>query len=259
MLQFYAPGFVRAMAALSSINMGADMMAKVEAPISEDLRKTMQETLAPLDGQIDRLPFSLSLRLQYARFKTALETSTDGKELSIRSDELRENITSELISKVFLMVREENVDFYRQPEPPFGSEVAQRFEANYDIEAGTRCLALEEWTASVFHMMRVLEKGLHWLAAEIGVEMTPDIELSNWKNIIDEIEKQIRSLEQAPKSKTKSQKNQFYCEVATNFYYFKEAWRNHVSHSRETYDERRAKEIWSHVRSFMQRLAEEPS
>jgi hypothetical protein len=233
------------------------MLTDFDAPASDDLRKVIQETLAPLDDEMDKLPFSYSLRQQYARFKGRLTTSMDAKELSIRIQELSENIASELVCKVFLMVSEENADFYRQPEPPFGPEVAERFaEANYDIAAGSRCLALDEWTASVFHMMRVLEKGLHWLAAEIGVEMKPTVELSNWKNVIGNVEKQIRDFEQAPRSKTKSQKNQFYCELATNFYYFKEAWRNHVSHSRAIYDERQAKEVWNHVRSFMRRLAQ---
>jgi hypothetical protein len=260
MLRFYAEAFVQAMGALSRMSMGVSVMADVKASISDDLHKTIEEVLAPLDDQITKLPFSYSLRLQYARFKRVVETSRDAKELSILGDELIQNMIAELTAKVFLMISEENAELYGQPEPPFGLEVAQRFsEANYDIEAGTRCLALDEWTASVFHMMRVLEKGLHWLATKIGVSMTPEIDLINWKNIIDQIEKQIRDLEKEPKSRAKSKKMQFYCQAATNFFYFKDAWRNHVSHSRTTYDERQAKEVWNHVRSFMQRLAAEPS
>ena len=36
---------------------------------------------------------------------------------------------------------------------------------------------------------------------------------------------------------------QFYSETATQFRYFKNAWRNHVSHSNATYDEAQAEKI----------------
>lgn len=85
--------------------------------------------------------------------------------------------------------------------------------------------------------------------------MTVSLELENWKNIIDQIQKEIRKLEQLPKSPVKSETLQFYSEAASNFSHFKNAWRNHVSHSRATYDERQALTVWSHVRSFMENLA----
>jgi hypothetical protein len=63
-----------------------------------------------------------------------------------------------------------------------------------------------------------------------------------------------------PKGAAKSDKLQFCSEAASQFRYFKDAWRNHVAHSRASYDSREAFAIWEHTRDFMcsiaKRLAE---
>ncbi len=102
----------------------------------------------------------------------------------------------------------------------------------------------------------MLEKGLHSLATELGVGMSSGIEFENWKNIIDQIEKEIRKLEALPKGPAKTATLTFYSEAASQFRYFKDAWRNHVSHARAQYDEREALTIFEHVRTFMHDLAE---
>ena len=149
---------------------------------------------------------------------------------------------------------------YYQGLQPFGPEVERVFpDAMQDTRAAGRCLALDEGTAAVFHLMGVLERALHRLASQIELLMTPTIELENWKTITDQIEKkingQVKALEQQPKGIEKSAKMQFYSEIAIDFNYFRLAWRNHVAHGRDRYEPREALEIWNHVRSFMQRLA----
>lgn len=89
----------------------------------------------------------------------------------------------------------------------------------------------------------------------LSVTFSGSIELENWKNIIDQIEKEIRKQESQPKSPAKTAELQFCSECATHFFYIKEAWRNHVSHSRATYDEEQASRIVDHVRNFMAALA----
>jgi len=37
--------------------------------------------------------------------------------------------------------------------------------------------------------------------------------------------------------------------------FFKDAWRNHIMHVRDVYDEGRATSIWQHVKEFMLKLA----
>jgi len=75
-------------------------------------------------------------------------------------------------------------------------------------------------------------------------------------NIIDQIEKEIRTLQQAPKTSSRDAELKFCSEAALQFRYFKDAWRNHVSHAKETYESFEAESILTHVREFMQRMAE---
>jgi len=47
-----------------------------------------------------------------------------------------------------------------------------------------------------------------------------------------------------------------YAQAATQFFYFKNAWRNHVAHARDIYDNEQAELIFNHVGDFMRFLAD---
>jgi hypothetical protein len=46
----------------------------------------------------------------------------------------------------------------------------------------------------------------------------------------------------------------FYAEAAKEFFYFKDGWRNYVSHRGQPYDEHQALIVLDHVRAFMNHL-----
>jgi len=125
-------------------------------------------------------------------------------------------------------------------------------ESVFDIWHGVDCWAMGQDTASVFHMMRVLEFGLEWLAKDVEVNMG----VENWHNILDQIEKRIRETANTlPRGAEKSSRLQFLSEAAKEFRYFKDGWRNYVSHGRGIYDEYQARSVLEHVKSFMLTLA----
>jgi hypothetical protein len=97
-------------------------------------------------------------------------------------------------------------------------------------------------------MMRVLEHGLHALANELG----KSFDVQNWKNILDEIEAEIRTQERTlPRGTSKNERLRFLSNAAKEFVYFKNGWRNYVSHGRDPYDEHQARSVMEHVREFM--------
>ena len=122
-----------------------------------------------------------------------------------------------------------------------------------DIFSGIDLWALGHNTASVFHMMRVLEVGLGWIALEVGIVF----ETQNWQNIIEQVESKIRETYRQKNSQQKQEKLAFLSKAAKEFFYFKDGWRNYVSHNRGSYDENQAKSVLDHVRSFMTILAVE--
>ena len=52
------------------------------------------------------------------------------------------------------------------------------------------------------------------------------------------------------------QQSPLYSQAATNFGHFNTAWRRHVSHARDNYDEEQARRILDHVESFMNSLCD---
>ena len=155
--------------------------------------------------------------------------------------------------KYFLVSRPE---FY-ESEDLFGAPVAIGFlKAKEDIAEAGKCLALGRATATVFHCMRVVEVGLQALAVHLNVKLKNDrpLEYEDWQHILTAIDKKIMDL-RAAKTAENQESIQFYSEVAAQFRYFRDAWRNHVSHARETYDLLQSESIFGQVREFMQDLA----
>lgn len=173
--------------------------------------------------------------------------------------EVHQSVLADITGHWYLVIPDYQRYLYEQVVPPFGVTVDSVFpEAAFDIAAAARCLALDEWTASVFHCMRVAELGLRRVAAALSVPMAASADYESWGKLIDKIEKAIKAIEQEPRSTDKAQRSQFYSGIGMQLRYIKNAWRNHVSHSRTSYDEHEARGVFMHVKDLMEQLAEGP-
>jgi hypothetical protein len=74
----------------------------------------------------------------------------------------------------------------------------------------------------------------------------------NWNQIIHQIEAKIREIKKGTHG---TDNEQWYSEAASHFRLIKNAWRNHATHCRISYDEEKAQEIFESVRSFMRHLS----
>ncbi len=164
----------------------------------------------------------------------------------------------EINGKAFFYVPAERAKFFPTIENQhiFGSEVGAAFSsAAYDIsEAGT-CLALARGTASVLHLMRVLEIGLTVLGNKFGVSLAH----TNWAPAIEEIESKVRDMHKDPVWKALpdcKEQQEFYAQAASHFGVLKDAWRNYATHVRGKFTEEEAEIIFINVKGFMQKLAE---
>ena len=164
----------------------------------------------------------------------------------------------ELKNKFFLYIPPERAKFFPTNVNPrvFGEPVDTAFpSAIYDIYESAMCLALARSSASVFHLMRVLEIGLTALGKVFGVSLAH----TNWEPAIREIESKIREMHKEPTWKALpdcKEQQEFYSKAASNFAIFKDAWRNHAMHVRGKYTEDESEMIFLGVKSFMQKLAE---
>lgn len=219
-----------------------------------------------LGTEINEMPFSVSLRRQVARLTDTVNglvapvDETTASMLCARIDELNFNIQSELEEQLFFVVPASHKKWFTFGDVAiFGTAVADAFpDSTPDIAEAGRCYALDRWTASVFHLMRALELALHKWARELGVDQFSAIELENWKNILDAAEKKVKELDGQSKSATKDKELKYYGETLGRYRAIKDAWRNHVAHARERYDEGRALSILNNVKEFMSLLAARP-
>jgi len=164
-------------------------------------------------------------------------------------------MVGQLGRRYYIPIPREIADFYEKPESKFPLSMVMFPSCAEDIREAGRCFALERYTACVFHAMGILQVGLYALANECNVKFPFKIELADWENVIAGIEKYIKKMHELPKSDQKDADLKFYSSLATQFRYFKNAWRNHVAHLRDEYDKDQAHSILIHVRDFMEQAA----
>ena len=160
--------------------------------------------------------------------------------------------SGELRKRLFFGIEDDKSKYF-QKDDLLGTRVNTAFPSCItEAQDAGNCFALEQYEATGFHSMRILERGLGSLAKKFGV----DFKHTNWHNIIEEVEKKIRKMDSSLGTDWKEQQK-FCSQAATHFMFLKEGWRNHVMHVRDVpYDEGRALSVLGHVREFMQSLAE---
>jgi len=180
------------------------------------------------------------------------DADREWRALHVRSMALRDAITTELKEyKFYQYPKNKGQKLYAWKEEWYDSLIAFK-GIEFDVFSATDCYALGHYTACVFHLMRVLEHGLRALAINLGLTFN----IQQWQNIIDEIEAEItKQRKTLPRGVSKNERLQFLSEAAKEFFYFKNGWRNYVSHNRAIYDEHQALAAIDHVRTFMNHLA----
>jgi hypothetical protein len=220
-----------------------------------------------VNGEIIKLPLTLGTRLDAAALTQMfgsgkypppapdVEPSLTVAEAKSKLDDLERHVIADLASVIFLTVDASRSELYQQREPLFGSAVADRFgDANDDIANAGRCLAVEQWDAAVFHLMRVLEHGLRAFTRKLGVTK---VDIKEWGALIGAIEGRMKAIRDQKRTTRRDARLQYFSECAANLRYFKDGWRNYVTHGKKAYDEKRAMAVYSHVHTFMELLAED--
>jgi len=144
---------------------------------------------------------------------------------------------------------------------PWGEEVAELFpEADVDIRSASIALVFGLHTAAVFHLMRVAEVGLKWLAKQQRVTLRENkkplpINEAMWGKIIDGLNASIRQARQMTAGPKKRARLEAFASAALHCDYMKDIWRNNVSHAHRSYSLPEARVAMQRVRDFMQTLA----
>ncbi len=215
----------------------------------------LRDTLAKLVDDCRKIGLKVSA-LQVEAFREKLanydRVNIPSVQISQSLDDIATAISCEMETKLFMRIFPEHEDFYEQDEL-FGAAVKVSFpSAKEDIKEAGCCFATDRNTATVMHLMRVLEVGLNTLAGTLGVSF----DRRNWENVINDCDAAIKKINGPTWGADWKEKQEFYSGAAKDFRYFKDAWRNHAMHHRERYDTEEAKSILVHVKTFMVQLAD---
>lgn len=167
-----------------------------------------------------------------------------------RLDELRMILGAEAAALEMLALPPQSRNV--EEEAAFGVEVALRFPAlTEDIADAAKCLAMGLGTATVFHLMRVMELAVQDLGRRLRIRI--DVRGASWHTIAQHVERGIKTLP-AQTAKQKERKESLALAVA-HLNAVRIAWRNQVMHPKATYTVDEARAIFAHVSLFTGSLA----
>lgn len=249
MLKRYAFSFYEVVIRIEQLRLEARAMAgayTTTKPYADSLDK-ITATLIEMRAECDKLDLTST-----ADLISHIELAVKGKGYSYADifnhlDTLSVLFAKELRGRTCFRIAEDK-DKYFQKDDLFGPKVSKAFGSCVDEirNAGT-CYALEQDEACVFHLMRILERSLGALASRSSVPFDHD----NWHNIIEQLEAAIRKMDSATFGTDWKDKQKFYARAASQFMFFKDAWRNHVMHVRDVFDEGKTRSVFDSVRGFM--------
>ncbi len=245
MLKFNAHKFVMVIALLARIRSLLEDNGSVEwtAGSIEALSGMTQDLVGGLTDL--GLPMSLKSAI---RLMDSVNAGDIGRESDFANQiaTVQQRIEDELEGKITFSLKPEAELFYAPVVALFGQAVDVAFpSAAFDIAEAGKCLALERYTACVSHLMRALESPLMALAQDqFGAKPLRD----NWGDLLVRLELQI------PKEPDKI-KRAILSAAATQFRFFKDAWRNEVMHQRGKYTEEEARSIISSTKTLCNDLA----
>lgn len=232
---------------------GADGMVVIKAHFFEAVQRSVEEVL--------RVAGEIVLDATQASAIQALEimsrahcepvgaytmSASDSERLAWVLANIKMNFSTQLDSRIVLVLSSQNAGFVLSDEPPFGREVEDAFPlAAEEISEAAKCLALQRNTACVFHLMRAMERAVARLSEAIGTGKTTEKE---WGKILSDISQTIEAM---PKGDERNKWSQSH----SHLYHVKQAWRNDTMHPKKTYTDDQAQAVFTAVHSFMRHLA----
>jgi hypothetical protein len=221
--------------------------------ILRDLREALKKTIPEYREYLETAGLELSLKT-FDRLNTLLDKpDLKFNDLSDLLGDLQQRIEDELAATSLWQVPRDRlkflgVDLFKLTEPTkFGA-------AHRDIEEAGKCLAFDRGTASVFHLMRVVECGLRSLCASLN---NPDLSPKrnpSWEAILKKCDDELRKPHKDRSSEWRHD-DSFFSTATANLRAVKDAWRNPSLHVERDYTPEEAEDVWNAVKAFMRHLA----
>jgi hypothetical protein len=179
--------------------------------------------------------------------------------LTTEYQKLQTIIQIEISQKHFFRLTEAEKALFQPNDdnPLFGFEVQNNFSSTLlEIDEAAKCLALERYAATVFHLMRALEITLIAIRKCFGLPDPEKFSERNWGKILHGLRQDVdRRNKQALTGWTNPEDQQFFSDIIGSVAAVKLAWRDPTMHVEKKYLPHEAQEIFASVRTLMQKVA----
>ena len=154
--------------------------------------------------------------------------------------------------KVALVLAADKAELLNPKTPIFGSVVREQFpKAKFEVDEAAKCLAFGRATATIFHLMRVMEIALGAIHSCLGIPIALQGVDRNWGKILGRINYEVTK-----RSKGKAwAERDYFKEIYARLDAIKDAWRNQTMHVENVYTEQEAQILFDDTRALMEKIA----
>jgi hypothetical protein len=244
---------------------GKEFERELPSPDSVPEKYASLLSLLNIEANVLELNRTQSRLLRFNEFlRRDWKDDSPRREFAYQIQMIREALQDDLSERTVFLPSREQARFFENPKI-FGEKVHVAFpSARSDIREAGKCYATDNFTACVFHLMRVAERGMRVLAKDLKVKKVGKhpLEYSEWGAICKALAAKVSQLQQAPRGPKKAAALKRYADAASQADYINEIWRKDVAHSRGAYNQPEALNVMTRVREFMLSLAswaKEPS
>ena len=229
-----------------------------DKPLAKDTKEKALRALLILRNSCEQIEFDLAIKgADWALKELAQEGITNAQHAAIIG-ELERRVTDELSSNLFFHVPMGRAKYYPskdetyETKPLLSAAALKKFpRSTEDMEEAGKCFALGRYTACVFHLMRVMERGVQRLGKKLKV--TIPVEEKDWGKISTHVNGALNRL---PNSTVQEKRiHARYTKAAVYLDNVRESWRNPTMHPKETYTDEEAEDCLRFVKQYMEFLA----
>lgn len=172
-------------------------------------------------------------------------------------DDIDKTLRRELrLTKLLVLDRSEE-RYFDPEEPLFGWEVDMFFPgAAYEVDEASKCMALGRYTATVFHLMRLLESALAAVGRCLEIPDPVKEAERNWGIMLDKIKTEMdRRSKDANAGWPDPADKVLFREIYVSLDAVRVAWRNATMHVESKYTYEEAEHIFGAVRGLMRKVS----
>lgn len=243
----------RATANLAHLQTACESSRRLRPEILQDSTGHLQASCAATLDDLRRVCILANLDNllpEITRFQGSLSPEILIEDIKGLSAALKHHLIDNLQNEWYFQVEQSDVRYYGKKEL-FGPQVASKFkEATYDIENAGNCVALQQPTACVFHLMRAMEVALRNLCRRLNHSVGPKDTLGK---ILNDITPKLNAM--PDRTEAQKLKKERWAEARVNLFHVKQAWRDNSMHGKRIYDREHAFAIFRAVGTFMSHLA----